>query len=591
MVNVTRRSFLELSGGAAAVAAGLGLAGCGNSNSGSGNNNGAQNTGAEPQSGSPATTPLDQLPLPEKDKTYNNPQPRDNIQQGGTLTLPAGEVGPNWNVFSTEGNTATMQELWSWYMPSTITTDATITAYTPDPNFITSLSSSMDSGKEVVTVDFNENAHFNDGTPIDYRALQAVWTVCNGTNDAYTPASTDGYDKVESIEPGSSDKEAILTFSDPVYPYEPIVSSLLHPDAANPDAWNSWNNNPHPEWGAGPFTVDSVDNTQVTFKPNPEWWGDAPMLDTVQYKQMDAQATYNAFKNGEVDTTGFAASGSQEMLSNFEGMDDTTIRRGNSLGIACIEVNTEHGMLQDINVRKAFWQCIDPATIRSVIWQGVNWDEDTPGSLLVPYWADGYEDNRPDDIKNLNSAEDRTNAAKQTLEDAGYTQNDSGIYEKDGQPVTFGFTTFGDSNTVKNRSAAIQKMAKDAGMDVEIDSHPSSDFSKVLASGNWDVCLFRWVSVPAYVWNAPQLYGSTSASNFTHTGDADLDKELEKIITISDKGDQRKAFNDAEKKCMQSYAFIPLFSGPDVIVTKAKLANWGPALFESTDYKNVGFQK
>ncbi len=588
--NVSRRSFLKISGSAAALA-GLGLAGCGSSDtSTTKDGTTATDTGVEPQNGSPATTALDQLPLPEKGKTYDNPKDRDELQQGGSIVFPAGEVGPNWNYLSTEGNTQEMHTYWEYYMPDIILTDATLTSFTPDPNFITNLSSSTDSGKLVVTVDFNDKAKFNDGTPIDYRALQSTWTVMNGKSDSYMPAATDGYDKVESVEAGTSDKQAVVTFSEPVYPFEPIVSQLLHPAATDPEAYLSWNNEPHAEWGYGPFTVDSCDSTQVTFVPNPNWWGEAPMVDSVQYKQMDSQALYNAFKNGELDSTGVAATGSNEMLSNFTGMEDATVRRANSLSVACIEINSTRGVLADEAVRKAFCQSIEPSTIRAVVWQGVNWDEETPGSLLVPNWADGYENNMPDDVYGI-SSDKRAETAKKTLEDAGYTQGDDGYYAKDGTAVKFSFTTFGDSNTVKNRAAAIQKMAKDAGIDVEIDSKPASEFSSTLTSGNWDICLFGWVSSSSYVWNAPQLYGSESSSNFTHCGSADLDAELAQVITIADSAEQKKALNEAEKKALKSYAFLPLFAGPDVIVTKATLANFGPALFKSFEPKNLGWEK
>ena len=62
---LSRRSFLGMAGTAATIA-GLGLAGCGKSgNSGAGSN--AGDAGVEPQNGSPATTPLDKLPIPEKE--------------------------------------------------------------------------------------------------------------------------------------------------------------------------------------------------------------------------------------------------------------------------------------------------------------------------------------------------------------------------------------------------------------------------------------------------------------------------------------------------------------------------------------------
>ncbi len=597
--NLSRRAFLGMSGSAVALA-GLGLAACGSDSASSDNANatGTANstdvTGAEPQNGSPATTPLDQLPLPEEGKVYNNPLDRDQIQDGGTLTLPAGEIGPNWNYLSIEGNTAEMHNMWDWYMPTNLfVSDATASKFEPNPNFVTKAETKDEGGKQTLTLDINPDAKFNDGTPIDYRAFQAVWTVMNGTNPDYTPAATDGYDRIESVEKGDSDKQVVITTSNPVYPAEALFNLVIHPDAADPDVFNSgWNNNPHADdWGYGPYTVDSFDTTQVTFVPNPNWWGDAPKLESVTYKQMDSQALFNAFKNGEIDATGQAQSGSQEMLSNFSSMDDAEIRRANSLSIANIEINSTRGVLTDENVRKAFVQCLDIPTLRSVVFQGVNWEEDVPGSLLTPTWADGYENNMPDDVTSLTTADERTAAAKKTLEDAGYALDDDGYYAKDGTEVAFSFTTFGDSNTVKNRAAAIIKMAKDAGIKIDQDAKPSSEFSTTLTSGSWDICLFGWVSTPTSVWNGPQIYGSDSPSNFTHLGSADLDAELAKIISIEDHTEQMKALNAAEKKALASYGFIPLYAGPDVVVTKKGLANYGPALYLTVSNENIGWAK
>ena len=79
--SLTRRSFFEVSG---LAAAGLGLTACGGGN---GTQGGSGDTGVEPQDGSPATTALDKLPLPEKGKTYNNPKKRDDVKDDGTVTL------------------------------------------------------------------------------------------------------------------------------------------------------------------------------------------------------------------------------------------------------------------------------------------------------------------------------------------------------------------------------------------------------------------------------------------------------------------------------------------------------------------------
>lgn len=585
--SLTRRSFFEVSG---LAAAGLGLTACGGGN---GTQGGSGDTGVEPQDGSPATTALDKLPLPEKGKTYNNPKKRDDVKDDGTVTLAINEVGPNWNYVGLEGNTTYMNWLWSLYMPiGMVVTDATGSKYTANPDYIKSLSSDESSGKQVITVVYADQAKFNDGTDIDWKALETAWKCLSGQSSDYVVPGTDGYDKIETVTQGDTAKTAVITMREPVYPYEALVDRVLHPDFLDVDTFNSgFLNNPHVEYGAGPYIVDSFDDTHATFKPNPKWWGDAPKSTTITYKQMEAQATFNAFKNGEIDSVGTGLSGTAEMLSNFNSMEDAQIRRGLSTSIAVIEINSTRGALQDIAVRKAFCQAVDPATIVSIVFQGVNWQEEAPGSMLLPYWADGYEDNRPDDLKNLKDASARIAAAKKTLEDAGYKAGSDGIYAKGDTKVSFSFTTFGDSTSVKNRSAAIQKMAKDAGIEVDIDNHASSEFSKILSSGAWDTCLFGWNGTTTSIWNGVQLYGSESSSNFGKQGTADTDAEFAKVPSIKDKTEQFKQCNATEKKLMETYAYLPLFTGPDCSVVKKGLANYGPSLFESTPVTDLGWQK
>ena len=588
--SVSRRTFLGVAGGAAAALAGLGLAGCAKEG-GSGGAGSA--TGASPQNGVPATTPLNQLPLPEKGKTYNNPKSRDQIKDGGTATFPVAEVGPDFNYFSVNGNTTYMKWFWLCYNSAVVPfrCNATASKFEPDPNFVDSSSVKEVDGKEVVTINIAEKATFNDGTPIDWRAVEAEWTVNNGKNSDYTPASTDGWSQVESVTKGDSDKQAIITFSQPYYPYEALVG-FLHPSAATPEVFNNgWKMNPHNEWGCGPFVVDSVDEAQITFKRNPKWWGDVAKLESITFKQMEAQAQFNAFKNGEIDATELGQQGTGEMLSNFQGMDKVEIRRSDSKSIACLEVNTTRDVLSDIEVRKALMQCINTETILGIVYQGVNWKEDRLSSLSILPWMDGYEDNLPQDVSANITADAQIAAAKKTLEDAGYELGSDGYYAKGGKQVAFGFTTIGDSNVTKNRAAAIQKMAKDAGMNITIDNKPSSDFSKTLVGGQWDVFLFGWSSSSATYNNGGQLFGSTSESNFTHAGSKELDAKFLAVTGIEDHAKQMKAFNEAEKEALKSYAFIPLYSGADVIVCKKGLANWGPALLLDIVTENVGWEK
>lgn len=586
MSDMSRRGFLGLAG-AASVLAGLGMVGCGGKDAGSA----AVTYDVEPSNGTPANTPLDKLPMPKVGELYNNPKKRDEIKDGGELTLAIGEVGPCWNYYNVNGGTTYVNTLWGMYMPVLMDSDALGAKFTPNPDYIESYEVSEDTGKQVIKISMNPEAQFNDGTPIDYRAFETLWKCCCGENDAYACASTDGYSQIESVVQGENANDVVITMAKPYYPAEALLGTVLHPGSLDPEVFNNgWNNEPHVEWGAGPFVVDTFDDTHATFVPNKNWWGKAPKLEKVTYKQMEAQAIFNAFKNGEIDATD-TTTGAAETLSNFLNMEDAEIRRGYSPTIACIEINTKREATQDIAVRKAFTQCIDVPTIIQIQYKGVAWEEDACGSIIFPFWSDGYENNMPEDVKKLKSAKDRTSAARKTLEEAGYKLNKDEYYEKDGKVAGFGFVLFGDSNTVKNRASALQKMAKDAGMKLELISKASADFSKTVSSGEWDSLLLGWQGTPTSYNNGGQLFGSESGSNFTQYGTPEIDEMMAKVPTISNHDEQIKAINEAEKLAMESYAFIPLFSGADAVATKKGLANYGPALFHTVHAEDLGWAK
>ncbi len=116
---------------------------------------------AEPLEGSPATTALDKLPLPEKGQVYINAKKRDEIKDGGTLTLPINEVGPDWNYLNVAGNTLYMHNLWNYYMPALcVLGDATGSKIEPNPDFIKSIKVDESTGKQIITVEYAEKAKY-----------------------------------------------------------------------------------------------------------------------------------------------------------------------------------------------------------------------------------------------------------------------------------------------------------------------------------------------------------------------------------------------------------------------------------------------
>ena len=208
-----------------------------------------------------------------------NPLERDQIKDGGELTLPILEVPEQSN--SLHGNAIVDgTTLWRWYNPQMTLADGDGTWH-PNPAYLTNVNAEEVDGKTVVTYDINPDAVFNDGTPIDWRVFETMWKFNNAENPDVVANSTDGYDQIESVTAGESDKQAVVTYKQ-AYPWwQALFDRVLHPSVADAQTFNEgYLKNPHPEWGAGPYKVDQFDYNSgtVSFVPNEKWWGEKPQV-------------------------------------------------------------------------------------------------------------------------------------------------------------------------------------------------------------------------------------------------------------------------------------------------------------------------
>lgn len=526
------------------------------------------------------------LPMPKVDKRYDNPQPRDNVKDGGTYTFSLSDMGPNWNYASNDGNTAYMSTLWGFYQPSLPyydTVKGEKVKYNPD--YITSVKKVSDKPL-VVQYDLNPKAKWNDGTDIDYTAFKATWEVMNGKNEAYSVPSHEGYDCIESVEQGANPKQVIVKYNKPCATWELLFAPLVHPKATDPAVFNQgWVNNPHNEWGAGPFEIQSATEDQVVFVRNPKWWGKKAKLDKVVVKRMEDTAAMNAFQNGEIDSVDSIST--KDKIKAARSVKGAQLRYGYSTKIRVINLNAKAGAFKDKAVRKAVVQAFDVATYNKIQFQGMNWKSEQPGSELLSMFQAGYKNNLPADGKfNVENA-------KKTLEAAGYKMGKDGYYAKNGKTVQFTFTFFGDDSTQAALANAFQAMMKKAGMKCKTVNKPASKFSKTVSSFDFQVLPMAWVSQSplSFVGSASQVYDSKSDSNFTGTGNKKIDALLAKVGKTYDYKEQTALANKAESMAFAEYGTLPVSAPPTYQAYKKGFANGGPAGYANVFVENIGWQK
>ena len=564
-------------GGAAAIAAALALTACGG---------GGGSTGPETAKGQEAGSDLSKL-------ISINEKPAADREQGGKVTLPLGTIGPDFNGFSNNGNSADNSALQIPMNPVAVNSGGIggcwkvdfVGKATPNPDFCESVESKVEDGKQTITIKVNEEATYNDGTPIDVKAFQNTWNILKSPDAGYDIVSSGAYEFVESVEAGSSDKEVIVKTSQPVYPLEALFFGLIHPAVSTPEIFNEgFNGELHPEWMAGPFKLDQYDAAAktVTLVPNEKWWGNKPVLANVVFRQLETSAQIAAFKNGEIDAM---SANTIALYKQLEGTTDSEVRRGQRLFAGGMNINAQK--VSDVAVREAIFTAVDREALRAVRFNGLNWEEPSSGSMMLLPFSEYYQDNYP-------VTESGPEAAKKVLTDAGYTENANGIMEKDGKPAAFKISNFGDDPTTLAFTQTLQQQLQAGGMDVGIDQRASADFGKVIGGRDFDMSVSGY-TVGADATDAVKQYYD-SKTNVNGLGDAELDKRIADLASIEDNAERNKAAMDVEKEHMAKYFSMGVvMNGPQISFVRTGLANYGPSLFQSLsqvpDWTTIGWEK
>lgn len=552
----------------------LTLAGC----AGGGNGNGNDGAGEE-------------APQTIEGADYN-PQPRENLEQGGEVVFPISEITPQMNVNHSDGSVDTAT-IWEWYNPQTILMSPEGEA-SANPNYLTGWEAEEVDGKTVVTFTMNPEAKFNDGTPFTWESYKVTWEANRSSEEGYLPNSTDGYSLIESVEQGDDEYQAVVTFSQ-VYPWwQGLFWHPLHPAVNSPELFNEgYLEEPNADWGAGPYKIEEFDKNggTISFVPNENWWGDEPLLDKVTFRVLEPVAAVNAFQNGETNYVDNLSADNLEQLKDVEG---AVTYRAQRTATNLLQINAEREQFADLEVREAMFKAIDREQIKEVVWDGLGYTEEPVGSLNLFPFQEGYVDALSEAGYEFN-VED----ANAILDEAGWTLNGD-VREKDGVQLAGRLPIFGDDPITQARAQVIQSQLAEIGVKVEIDVRPASDFSTVLTTKDWDLVLLGFSSSDPYgVAYMCQLYCSDSGLNLSATGTPEIDERIKnEVSALPTAEEQTEAGLALEAEIIaETWGILPLYMGPWISMASEGLANLTPETYTGLDLfglspvENVGWEK
>lgn len=571
-MRVTRRSIL---GATALTVSMTALAAC-SQDPGTGGSGGASDGGGEGE----------QI---ASDQNDINPKEREEIGEGGVLRLANNAFPANWNPFHSDGNEANTSDILRTIFPLEVWWSNAAGEVSANPHYTKRIELTSED-PQVMEIELNEGMTWSDGTPIDYKSIENVFKVMDGSQEEYAIASSEGYNKVEKIEQGDSDLIAVVTFAEKYADWISLASVMPDSLAESAEAFNTgWQ--AEPLVTAGPFKIGKIDaaNKTVLVEPDENWWGDKPFLSQVLFTTIeDPAATATSFQNGQLDVIETTVPATYSVVEPLIG-NGAVLRQAAGPNWTHITLNGAEGRpLADQAVRQAIFRAIDREEVFLSVNATMPYPENTEplNNHLLMTNQEGYQENSGD----LGSYDPE--AAKKLLEDAGYTlegEGESLVASKDGTPIEITYVYNDGSKTNEAVVPVVQEQLKAVGITMKVQKVPPTDlFSKYVIPGEFDLTLFGWVGNP-FLSSGDSIWKSEGEQNFGKVGDPDTDKLIDQAAVETDHAARLELINQIDANLWELAGTIPLWQSYDFFVQNEDLANYGAWGFQSKDWTKIGY--
>lgn len=327
-----------------------------------------------------------------------------------------------------------------------------LTEVLPDGSVGPRIATEWSSNDDATVWDFTlrDDIVFHDGTPLTAEdvifTFEQVQTNPNSRNTRYLVNVV----SMEEVEPGLLRFELNTPFAN--WPRQMTLLSIV-PKAAYEAAGGSEGFAKAPV-GSGPYSyVSYTSGVEIVVEANPDYWGDAPTLDTITYVPVTTdEARVSGVQSGSLDLALIPPS----QVPALDGSGVVDVRSVGSNQTMYLGFNTLEGLTADPLIREAVSLAVDREAIVATILGGLG----VPANQMSSPANFGYDDDRDP----LEYDPDR---AAELLEEAGY----------DGTPLPLHYALDGWIPLGAQVAQAVGGYLEDAGFTVELKGVDAASFS------------------------------------------------------------------------------------------------------------------
>ena len=420
-----------------------------------------------------------------------------------------------------------------------------------------------------VKYNIHPDATWSDGTPVTADDFAFTFeTIMNPQLDITT---REGYNQMTGYEV-VDDKTFLAIFGALYAPWQTLFTPVIPKHELEGKPFNSY-------WdelitvGSGPFVMEEwVLDERIVLRRNENYWaseeratgaalGDVQTINIVFLE--DSQTQVQALRGQEIDM--FYPQPQVSLVEEVDAIEGVEWEA--SLGPVWEHIDFNHSdpLLSQKFVRQAFAQAINRDAIVEAIVRPIAADA-VPLNNSV--WMNGtafYEDH-------FSQYPYDPAAAEQHLIDNGCTKGSDGIYECDGQRLSFNWTTTAGNEGRELQFALAQADLAAIGIEVNAAFGPASEvFADEYFFGDstvWNIFNFAWVGSPDPAGGntlyyceggAPSGFGDINNLRYCN---ADVEALVRQTDTEVDPAARAALYNEADTLFLEEVALIPLYQKP-----------------------------
>jgi peptide/nickel transport system substrate-binding protein len=401
-----------------------------------------------------------------------------------------------------------------------------------------------------VTWKLRPHIAWHDGRP--FTSADVKFTVEAINDPDYNPESTDGFDRITSVETPDP-LTAIVHYREVYAPYAlQFVRGCLPKhllEGRDIDRATDYNRT---LLGTGPYrVVEWKTGEYILLERVPDYWRGTPKIRQLVFKFLSNTNTrINQLKSGEVHMVATVPWDKHRELAAVPGL---TIHRTTGNAYEHVTLNQrQFAPFADLRVRRALTLAVDRELITRTILDGLA--EVTHGPIQPVSWA--YS--RDVRVYPFDPA-----AARTLLDQAGWRDADGdGIREREGKRLAFTLITQAGFAVRENVAQVLQRQFRDVGADMSIALHDGTSISQLWFEGRFDAML-HWWQMPA----DPELTLFFAADrtpphgrNINYVDDEELTRLVYAADRTVDIEARKQHLRDAQVRIAELAVEIPLFN-------------------------------